>query len=157
MKKLLLSAAVFFLTTAAFCIGFLFLFSVIPEDSVAAAVTRLQDVLPRGSLDSVISFACNYRPFHTPRSYEQYDFPAEFYPYYAALSDNQKIVYRQLYENALDCGASVVPDAKISPEELSEVYFSLLDDHPELFWLESNYKYTYVPGKVLIYKSYNLL
>lgn len=65
------------------------------------------------------------------------------YPYYTMLNENQKAVYI----NALDCinvlDESFRPSAAIRAEEIKEALEALYYDHPELFWMDTGFSYSY--------------
>lgn len=71
---------------------------------------------------------------------EEYVFDPLFYPYYALLDEDGQALYCQIYANAIDLNASFVPVVEVSPSEFEETYFSVVFDHPELFWLDNEYK-----------------
>lgn len=72
------------------------------------------------------------------------DFDKEFYPYYHMLDDKGKHLYRQIYANA----AELNPDFKAVEKDipwasLKNVFEALFNDHPELFWLNTEYSAGY--------------
>lgn len=69
---------------------------------------------------------------------------AEYYPYYAMLSENSQKIYRQIYANAQALNPVFTPAAEIYTDELKTVFDAVYNDNPELFWLETSYgcKYT---------------
>lgn len=74
---------------------------------------------------------------------EDYDFPEEFYPYRALLSDEGKNIYNQVYENAMLLNESFALVDSVETEEFEDVMCAVYNDHPELFWLETKYSYGY--------------
>ena len=57
--------------------------------------------------------------------------------YYALLSDEQKLVYSQIYENAKRKNTSFfLPNDTLGYQEIYDCWESALLDHPEIFWLE---------------------
>lgn len=77
---------------------------------------------------------------------EEYTFDAVFYPYYYMLNENQQSVYKQVYANALAINpASFSPCATIASSEVDTVMSAVYNDHPELFWLDTKYSYSYTP------------
>lgn len=84
-----------------------------------------------------------------------YLFPAEYYPYYHMLNDNCKIMYRQIYANALNLWDEFLPACVTTPSEWNNALLSVVYDHPELFWLNTKLytEYDY-HGKVVKVKIY---
>ncbi len=84
-------------------------------------------------------------------------FDAITYPYYAMLDENLQFLYRQIYANAQAVTSSFVPLISVSGEQLKTAYTAMINDHPELFWMNTAYSYQYdVSGHVaLISLSYN--
>lgn len=71
-------------------------------------------------------------------------FDAAVYPYYDALNDNQKILYKDMYSAANDMVESFEPSVSVSAEDVETTFRSLLCDHPELFWLSNQYHYQFM-------------
>ena len=66
-------------------------------------------------------------------------------PYFAMLSEMEKNAYSLIYEE-LSRGSQIFDcPLKINADQLTRAVDSLLNDHPEFFWLDSNYGYTYDP------------
>ena len=85
-------------------------------------------------------------------------FDERFYPYYGLLDDDGKLVYAQLYENAMNMRDSFFPAVSgLSTEKAEEIWMSVYEDHPELFWLEESCSFTYLStGQVTeIHLSFN--
>ena len=82
---------------------------------------------------------------------EEYSFDTETYPYRALLSDASKEVYNQIYANAVAYNTSTFTLVnQLSEADLSTTMNSVFNDHPELFWLNTSYKYGYnKSGKVV--------
>jgi hypothetical protein len=75
---------------------------------------------------------------------EGLEFDPLFYPYYHMLNDRGQALYRQLYANAQALNtkfAPVVPDT--TDVEMSSAFNCLLDDHPELFWVDISFYFQY--------------
>lgn len=79
----------------------------------------------------------------TENTGEQYSFDEEFYPYFHMLDSEQQPIYRQIYANALKCETNFVLINPISTSQLTETLSAVYNDHPELFWLDTSYKYGY--------------
>ncbi|MGN1180725.1 MAG: transglutaminase domain-containing protein [Suilimivivens sp.] len=72
------------------------------------------------------------------------DFDALYYPYYAMLDEKGKHVYRQIYANANELYSVFAPVEGVTAEELKNIFASVFNDHPELFWMETAYAGKYV-------------
>ena len=72
-------------------------------------------------------------------------FDGEIYPYYAMLNDTQKAIYRQIYANAGAMIKNFSPVEKIAASDLKNAFTAVVNDHPELFWMETAFKYQYAP------------
>ncbi|MDO5445569.1 MAG: transglutaminase domain-containing protein [Eubacteriales bacterium] len=73
-----------------------------------------------------------------------------YYPYYGMLREELKKVYQQLYSAVSEYKTSVIPAASITTDEAAAVVSALSNDHPELFWLGSDYKVSYLSnGKAI--------
>lgn len=66
-----------------------------------------------------------------------------FCPYYGMLSASSQKVYRQLYAAVSEYKTSVTPAAFISVDEAETVVTALMHDHPEFFWIASDYSVSY--------------
>ncbi len=68
------------------------------------------------------------------------EFAPEIYPYYAMLDDTEKHVYRQLFANAEACNDRFrCVEDRISEAQLYRSFSALVQDHPELFWMNTAY------------------
>ena len=75
---------------------------------------------------------------------EGLEFDELFYPYYHMLNDRCKALYRQLYANALAQNKKFAPiNANTTDKEVESAFCCLLDDHPELFWVDISYYFQY--------------
>ena len=72
------------------------------------------------------------------------DFAADQYPYFAALSSKEKDVYSLLYKG-LSKGSRKIDCKKVkaNEEQLNKAIDAVLNDHPELFWIDNQYEFTY--------------
>lgn len=77
-------------------------------------------------------------------------FDEEFYPYFGLLSENQKALYKQIYANAKNIETTFVLSVAVSVAELSETIEAVYNDHPELFWLNTNYSYKYTKDGICV-------
>ncbi len=87
------------------------------------------------------------------------DFDATYYPFYQMLSEDQKSVYRQIYANAEKLTASFAPVKDIFADDLETVFEAVFGDHPELFYVKTEYtvKYTQAGKVVEIDLAYHTL
>ncbi len=74
---------------------------------------------------------------------ENYRVNTALYPYFEQLSSSEKKVYKQIYANALEMKTTFVPVVNIKVDRVKDVFESVYDDHPELFWLNTGYSYLY--------------
>ena len=72
------------------------------------------------------------------------DFDPVYYPYYAMLDEKGKHVYRQIYANANELYSSFAPVEAVTAGELKNIFSAVVNDHPELFWMETAYAGKYV-------------
>ena len=71
-------------------------------------------------------------------------FDEEFYPYYHMLDDKGKHVYRQIYANAKELNPDFRSVEKDIPfPSLMNVFEAVFNDHPELYWLNTEYSAGY--------------
>ena len=90
---------------------------------------------------------------------EEYTFDTTTYPYRNLLTSTQQAVYNQIYANAVAYNADLFTLVQeLSESELSDTINAVFNDHPELFWLNTSYKYGYnSSGKVVqIQLSYGI-
>lgn len=86
---------------------------------------------------------------------EEYTFDTTYYPYYGFLSDDAKVLYKQIYANALELETSFVPVIEITVSEVINVVNAVYHDHPELFWMESGYTYKYTEDNICVHVNLN--
>ena len=68
---------------------------------------------------------------------------SEFYPYFGLLNDVQKEVYYDIIEGANEYKEFITPSKKIQVADVKDIYYAVMYDHPEIFWLNSKYSYDY--------------
>lgn len=90
---------------------------------------------------------------------ENYTFDTTIYPYYAMLNADEQAVYKQIYANALANNSTFAPIKTITPSQLANIFEAVVNDHPELFYLETSYqvKYTKSGSVVEIQLAYYTL
>ncbi len=114
-------------------------------------VTEEKEQVPKEEADNLSSILA------TGNLGTEYTFPEEFYPYYAMLEEDMKLLYKQIYANANDLMTSFVPAVTVDVNSLRNVFEAVCNDHPELFWLDTSYscKYTKDAKCVEITLKYN--
>lgn len=80
---------------------------------------------------------------------EDSSFDTLYYPYFGILTQNEQILYKQLYENMIIRNAEFDLKTAVNAESLAKVFEAVYNDHPEIFWLDTAYQYGYYSsGKV---------
>ena len=75
---------------------------------------------------------------------EGLEFDELYYPYYHMLNDRGQAIYRQMYANAVALNKQFAPIVDSATDrEVSSAFECLLDDHPELFWVDLTYYFQY--------------
>ncbi len=74
---------------------------------------------------------------------DNYNFDSPFYPYFDMLNDEEKILYKQLVANINELSTTFVPQVTLKTEAVNRIIESVFNDHPEFFWLDTNYSYKY--------------
>ncbi|MCR5032972.1 MAG: hypothetical protein K6A92_08915 [Lachnospiraceae bacterium] len=72
-----------------------------------------------------------------------YTFDETMYPYYAMLDSQGQHLYRQLYANTKNVYKTFAPIEQVSQAGLKNIFMALCNDHPELFWLNTQYSAKY--------------
>ena len=78
-------------------------------------------------------------------SFKRANFDSGIYPYFSTLSDKEKDVYSLLFAELYKGSQKFECTVKANADELSKAIDAVLNDHPELFWLDNKYSYTYDP------------
>lgn len=76
---------------------------------------------------------------------ENLTFDETIYPYYAMLDDDSQSLYRQIYANITDFNTTFAPVVQTTPSSIKNAFTAVSNDHPELFWLNTQYTYQYMP------------
>ena len=79
-------------------------------------------------------------------SYVRKDYDAGKYPYFAMLNENEKNAYSLICENLTMGNKEFECVVSIKADQLTTVIDSVLNDHPELFWVDNTYGYSYEPA-----------
>lgn len=66
------------------------------------------------------------------------------YAYMEMLTEEEKEIYNQVYENAMELNTTFVLKNRISENSLDRIMTAVYNDHPELFWVETKYSYGYL-------------
>lgn len=74
---------------------------------------------------------------------EGLSFDPLFYPYYNMLGEKGQALYRQLYANAMAQNKTFAPVVETRSKEIENAFSCMLNDHPELFWVDISYYYEY--------------
>ena len=100
-----------------------------------------QDILDPKKADEIES------SLSTGPTGDDLDFDKEFYPYYHMLDDKGKHLYRQIYANAYELNPDFrAVEKDVSFASLKNVFEALFNDHPELYWLNTEYSAGYREG-----------
>lgn len=75
----------------------------------------------------------------TGKTGDDMTFDAEYYPYYNMLDGGLKTLYRQIYANAQNLTTSFMPVVTVTVDQVRDVFEAVYNDHPELFWLKTEY------------------
>lgn len=68
------------------------------------------------------------------------EFDELYYPYYNMLDEKCQAIYRQLYANTLDQNQKIkLSEEEASSMEVQNAFLSMVYDHPELFWVDTQY------------------
>lgn len=70
-----------------------------------------------------------------------------FYPYYGMLDKRMQALYRQIYANAIELSGPFAPYVSASVAQVRDVFEAVCNDHPELFWMETEYSCKYVDNR----------
>lgn len=76
-------------------------------------------------------------------AYQRQLFDGNVNPYFAMLNEIEKDAYSQIYEQVYDGNSTFDITVKINESTLSRVLDAVKNDHPELFWVDNTFSYTY--------------
>ncbi len=82
--------------------------------------------------------------------YKTQEFDATMYPYYNMLNDNEKQLYNQIYANVIALEEIFKLESSITIDEAQRSIEALYNDHPELFWLNSDFTYKYTSDNICV-------
>ncbi len=75
------------------------------------------------------------------------------YYYYDMLSDDYKKKYEEIYDGIMNLDERITVGS-ISNDDLTRLIKMILNDHPEIFWLEGSYSYTNLAVATFIKPNY---
>lgn len=102
--------------------------------------------IPDYSLESTInSYASPTAPTTSTAAYVRSSFDTFRYPYFAMLSEDEMNAYSFIYEGLMAGKDKIECPIKLNADQLSKAMDSVLNDHPEIFWVDNNYSYSYDP------------
>ncbi|MGN0401181.1 MAG: transglutaminase domain-containing protein [Acetatifactor sp.] len=81
---------------------------------------------------------------------ENAEFSQLYYPYYSMLNPTLQQLYRQVYANAEKLITSFAPVVPVTTGQVKNVMEAVYNDHPELFWLESEYSCKYLKTGICV-------
>lgn len=78
--------------------------------------------------------------------------------YYLALNEEEQKVYLEFLKACQEMEVSFVPSLKLSEDEIYDIYFAILADHPECFWLNTSGISFGVQGEIctVVYPGYTI-
>lgn len=78
---------------------------------------------------------------------EDFEYKEIMYPYYYMLGETEQKLYRQIHANMNDVNTSFAPVEKaVTAGQLKNAFTAVVNDHPEIFWINTEYQYQYVPS-----------
>ena len=114
------------------------------DSDSSQAKSTLKHMIEDGPMEGKGSFSDSNQLDSPVNTGEEYTFDSTTYPYRALLSESEQQVYNQIYSNALEYNTNTFTLVTVlSESELSDTINSVFNDHPELFWLNTSYKYGY--------------
>ena len=67
-------------------------------------------------------------------------------PYFSLLSETEMDAYSFIYEGLMKGSDKIDCPIKLDSDQLSNAIDAVLNDHPEIFWVDNNYSYSYDPA-----------
>ena len=77
--------------------------------------------------------------------YVRSSFSTEKNPYFAMLSETEMDAYSLIYEELTKGNQEFECRVSLNADQLNRAVDAVINDHPELFWIDNNYGYTYDP------------
>ncbi len=81
----------------------------------------------------------------TTSAFSRLVFDGKKYPYFSMLSEPEKNAYSLIYEELSKGNQKFECSISVNSDQLTKAVDSVLNDHPELFWIDNNYGYSYDP------------
>ncbi|MCR4557452.1 MAG: hypothetical protein K5779_06485 [Saccharofermentans sp.] len=120
-----------------------------------ALITALMLIITASGCDTGTAYSLESTRFSSavsetaatkPSVYIRSSFDINKNPYYAMLSETEMNAYSFVYEELIKGNQKFECPFTISADQLSKATDAMLNDHPELFWLDNSYGYTYDPA-----------
>ena len=71
-------------------------------------------------------------------------FDPVYYPYYSMLSQSGKDAYAMIYDGLSDGQTNIKLSGGLSAKDVTDAFNMVLLDHPELFWVRTDFNYSYL-------------
>ena len=71
-------------------------------------------------------------------------FDPVYYPYYSMLSQSAKDAYAMIYDGLSNGQTNVKLSGGMSAKDVTDAFNMVLLDHPELFWVRTDFNYSYL-------------
>lgn len=116
-------------------------------------MVRFRDLLLKGI--SVVCMISTVFMLFTNADFDSYA-GNEMYIYNSTLSPAQQMVYNQVYENVIAFNEGVFRlNTPLTHTDLYETMNALYNDHPELFWVNTSYKYGFNSHNLVVQLKLN--
>lgn len=105
-------------------------------------IAKRTDRIPiKGTGKEVDETSSHYAPGDLGKDYL---FPELMYPYRAMLDSEGQKAYNQIYANAVKYNSTpFAVKASINISQIDDIMTAVYNDHPDLFWLETQYSFQY--------------
>ena len=84
-------------------------------------------------------------PSTSQTAYVRFSFDINKNPYFAMLSETEMNAYSFIYEGLIAGNSEIECPIRLEADQLSKAMDAVLNDHPEIFWIDNNYSYSYNP------------
>lgn len=71
-------------------------------------------------------------------------FDPSYYPYYQMLGSGAKDAYAMIYDGLASGQTNIKLGGGMSPQDVKDAFNMVLLDHPELFWVRTDFNYSYI-------------
>ena len=137
MKRLLSKIMVLF-TFIFLGLGFYFLYT-----SYFKFTGNLEDLIGNGQL--ILDYSNLEDSKYTG---EGISVDTKYHPYYGLLNSNEQKLYRQVYDNLNNFNTTFVPRSEIDINSVDRVIEAVMNDNPELFYVNNKYTYKYTNDNI---------